>query len=123
MQFYPEQLPGTIVFLHQHAEELTPGGAKPILESGALDHVDAIFGTHLWAPLPVGVLQTAKGTFMAGADRFEIIIQRVGGHGAAPHETKDAIVIGAQLVTQLQTIVSKKIGRARCRERMWMVDG
>jgi len=109
MQAYQAQLPGTIVFLHQHAEELTPGGAKPILESGALDHVDAIFGTHLWAPLPVGVLQTAKGTFMAGADRFEIIIQGVGGHGAAPHETKDAIVIGAQLVTQLQQIVSRRL--------------
>src|SRR5690625_6152144 len=109
MQFYPEQLPGTIVFLHQHAEELTPGGARPILESGALEHVDAIFGTHLWAPLPVSVLQTAKSTLMAGADRFEIVIQGVGGHGAAPHETKDAIVIGAQLVTQLQQIVSRRL--------------
>ena len=49
MQQFRDQLPGTIVFLHQHAEEYAPGGAKPIVESGAIDHVDAVFGTHLWA--------------------------------------------------------------------------
>lgn len=106
---YQESIPGTIVFLHQHAEELAPGGAKPIIESGALDHVDAFFGTHLWATVPVGVLQTSKQEFMAGSDRFEITIQGQGGHGAAPHETKDAIVIGTQLVQQLQQIVSRRL--------------
>src|SRR5690625_8019121 len=101
MQSYPEQLPGTIVFLHQHAEELTPGGAKPILESGALDHVDAIFGTHLWAPLPVGVLQTAKSTLMAGEDRFENVTQGVGGQGDAPPARKAPLVIVEQITRQM----------------------
>lgn len=109
MQKHQKQLPGTIVFLHQHAEEIAPGGAKPMIEAGVLDGVDAVFGTHLWATTPLGVIQTSKDYFMAGADRFEINIQGKGGHGAAPHETKDAIVIGAELVSQLQQIVSRRI--------------
>nr|WP_306798590.1 M20 family metallopeptidase [Oceanobacillus saliphilus] len=109
MQEYQDELEGTIVFLHQHAEEYAPGGAKPIIESGALDNVDAVFGTHLWSTVPVGVLQTSTSAFMAGADRFEITIQGQGGHGAYPHETKDAIVLGSELVTQLQQIVSRRL--------------
>ncbi|CDQ40706.1 M20 metallopeptidase family protein [Virgibacillus salexigens] len=109
MKDYQYELPGTIVFLHQHAEEYAPGGAKPIIESGAIDHVDAVFGTHLWATTPLGVLQTSKQAFMAGADRFELTIQGKGGHGAYPHETKDAIVIGSQLISQLQQIVSRRV--------------
>src|SRR5699024_8280597 len=66
MQTYQDDLPGTVVFVHQHAEEYAPGGAKSIVESGALDHVDAVFGTHLWATTPLGVVQTAKDVLMAG---------------------------------------------------------
>lgn len=109
MKQHQEELEGTIVFLHQHAEEYAPGGAKPIIESGAIDDVDAVFGTHLWATVPLGVIQTSKDVFMAGADRFEITIQGQGGHGAYPHETKDAIVIAADVITQLQQIVSRKL--------------
>ncbi|MBH0228720.1 M20 metallopeptidase family protein [Halobacillus yeomjeoni] len=106
---YQKEIPGTVVFLHQHAEEYAPGGAKPILESGELDDVDAVFGTHLWVNTPTGVIHTSKGAFMAGADRFEITIQGKGGHGAQPHQTKDAIVIASQLVDSLQQIVSRRI--------------
>ncbi|WP_100011410.1 amidohydrolase [Lentibacillus sediminis] len=109
MQQYQEELPGTIEFVHQHAEEYAPGGAKPIIESGALDHVDAVFGTHLWATTPLGVLQTTKDVFMAGTDRFQLTIQGQGGHGAYPHETKDAIVIASQVITQLQQIVARRL--------------
>ncbi|WP_188455228.1 amidohydrolase [Virgibacillus oceani] len=106
---FQQELPGTIVFLHQHAEEYAPGGAKPMIEAGALDGVDAVFGTHLWATTPLGVLQTSKSAFMAGADRFEVTIQGKGGHGGYPHETNDAIVIGAQVISQLQQIVSRRL--------------
>ncbi|MCA0969661.1 amidohydrolase [Halobacillus litoralis] len=106
---FQDQLPGTIVFLHQHAEEYSPGGAKPIMDSGKLDHVDAVFGTHIWVNAPTGVIQTSKGPFMAGADRFELTIQGKGGHGAIPHQTKDAIVIASQVVTQLQQVVSRRV--------------
>lgn len=109
MKEFQAELPGTLVFVHQHAEEVAPGGAKPIVDSGALDHVDAIFGSHLWATVPLGEVQTSKDVFMAGADRFEIDIQGKGGHGASPHETKDAVVIAAELVSQLQSIVSRRI--------------
>ncbi|GGF15945.1 putative amidohydrolase YhaA [Halobacillus andaensis] len=106
---FQEDLPGTIVFLHQHAEEYAPGGAKPIIESGALEDVDAVFGTHLWVNTPTGVIQTTKGPFMAGADRFHITVKGKGGHGAIPHQTKDAIVIASQVVSSLQQIVSRRV--------------
>lgn len=109
MKKYQTELPGTIVFVHQHAEELAPGGAKPIVDSGILDDVDAVFGTHLWTNTPYGVVETSPREFMAGADRFTITIQGKGGHGAIPHQTKDAIVIGSQLVTNLQQIVSRRV--------------
>lgn len=109
MKEHQQALPGTIVFLHQHAEELAPGGAKPMIEDGAIKEVDAVFGTHLWATTPLGTIETSKAEFMAGADRFEINIQGQGGHGAMPHQTKDSIVIGSQFVTQLQQIISRRL--------------
>lgn len=109
MKDYQHDLPGTILFLHQHAEELVPGGAKSIIETGVLDEADAVFGTHLWSTTPFGVIQTSKGPFMAGADRFEIKLQGNGGHGGYPHKTKDTLVVGAELISQLQKIVSRMI--------------
>ncbi|MDQ0232301.1 amidohydrolase [Metabacillus malikii] len=102
-------LHGNIVLIHQHAEEYAPGGAYSMIQDGCLDGVDIIFGTHLWATEPVGKIQYKVGPFMAAADRFEITINGKGGHGAQPHKTKDAIVIGSQVVTNLQQIVSRKV--------------
>ena len=109
MKKFQSELAGTIVFLHQHAEEIPPGGAISILQSGALKNVDAIFGNHLWAPTPFGEITTKKGAFMAGADSFTITIKGKGGHGGYPHETKDAILIGAEITTHIQNIISRKI--------------
>src|SRR5690625_5609550 len=80
-----------------------------MIEAGALNGVDAVFGTHLWATSTFGVFQTSNAAFMAGADNFEITIQGKGGHGAYPHQTKDAIVLGSQLVFELQQIVSRRL--------------
>ncbi|AND38871.1 M20 family metallopeptidase [Cytobacillus oceanisediminis] len=104
-----DELEGTYVMIHQHAEEYAPGGAKSMIEDGCLEGVDAIFGTHLWASEPTGKIQYRVGPFMAAADRFEVSIQGKGGHGAQPHKTKDAIVTAAQLVVNLQQIVSRKV--------------
>lgn len=104
-----DELHGTIVFIHQHAEEVPPGGAIAMIEDGCLDGVDVIFGTHLWATDPYGTVATKAGPLMAAADRFDIEIQGQGGHGANPHTTKDSIVIGSQLVTNLQQIVSRRV--------------
>lgn len=74
-----DRMAGTIVFIHQHAEEIAPGGAKAMIEDGCLDGVDVIFGTHLWAPTPLGQVLVRDGAIMAAADRFEIVIQGKGG--------------------------------------------
>lgn len=109
LQSKQAELSGNIVFIHQHAEELAPGGAKPMINDGALDEVDVIYGTHLWTNTPFGEIHTAPEHLMAAADRFSITIQGKGGHGAIPHQTKDPIVIGAQLISTLQHIVSRRV--------------
>ncbi len=106
---FKEELEGTYVFIHQHAEEYAPGGAISMIEDGCLEGVDVIFGTHLWASEPTGTIQYRTGPIMAAADRFEIDIQGKGGHGAQPHKTQDAIVIASQLVLNLQQIVSRRV--------------
>ncbi|WP_243292159.1 M20 family metallopeptidase [Bacillus sp. FJAT-47783] len=104
-----DDLVGNVVLIHQFAEELAPGGAKPMIEDGCLDGVDAIFGTHIWSTMPVGEIGYRSGPTMAAADRFEIKIQGKGGHGASPHETVDSVALGTALVQQLQQIVSRRI--------------
>ncbi|MGC4379054.1 M20 family metallopeptidase [Fictibacillus sp. Mic-4] len=104
-----EHIEGNVVFIHQHAEELAPGGAIAMIEDGCLDGVDVIIGTHLWATIPCGQIGYRSGPIMAASDRFEIKIQGKGGHGAQPHVTKDSIVVGAQLVTNLQQIVARRV--------------
>lgn len=104
-----ESLAGTYVMIHQHAEEITPGGAKTMVAAGCLDGVDAVFGTHLWSQYESGTVQTCPGPMMAGADRFTLKIIGAGGHGAMPHTTIDAITLGAQIISTLQQIVSRRI--------------
>jgi len=103
------ELAGNVVLLHQHAEELSPGGAIAMIEDGCLDGVDVVFGTHLSSGSPTGTYLYRKGYAMASADAFEIKILGKGGHGASPHETVDAVAIGSQIVNQLQYIVSRQI--------------
>ncbi|TDQ42005.1 amidohydrolase [Aureibacillus halotolerans] len=103
------QLQGTIVLIHQHAEELHPGGAQSMIDDGCLEGVDMIFGTHLWSLTPTGTVQYVSGPMMAAADKLDIVVQGKGGHGAQPHHAKDAIVAASQLVLQLQTVVSRNI--------------
>lgn len=102
-----EQLSGKYVFIHQHAEEYAPGGAKSMIEDGCLNGVDVIFGTHLWATEPVGQIQYKIGPIMAAADRFSITIKGKGGHGAYPHTSKDPVITASQLVLNLQHIISR----------------
>jgi amidohydrolase len=104
-----DEIPGTIRFLFQHAEEENPGGAIQMVEDGALQGVDAIFGAHLWSMYPVGTVWVNAGPVMANCDDFIIEIKGKGGHGAVPQETVDAIVIGSQIVGALQTIASRNI--------------
>lgn len=102
-------LPGDVVLIHQFAEELAPGGAKPMIEDGCLDGVDYIYGSHIWTPLPYGTIGVKTGSIMAAADRFELTINGKGGHGAIPQHTVDAVIVGANVVSQLQQVVSRRI--------------
>jgi amidohydrolase len=104
-----DETAGTRVFLFQPAEEVLPGGAIRMIRDGALDGVDAVYGVHLWSPLPYGIVATRPGPFMACPDEFEIEIRGKGGHAGMPHESADALVAGAALVTALQTIVSRNV--------------
>jgi amidohydrolase len=100
---------GTVVFLFQPSEERIPGGAKRMIEEGALDGVDAIFGLHLWIPLPTGAVGVVKGPMMAQPDAFTLVVRGKGGHGSMPHQTVDPILVASQIVLNVQSIVSRNI--------------
>ncbi|OIN66328.1 peptidase M20 [Exiguobacterium sp. KRL4] len=104
-----EQLAGNVVLIHQHAEEVVPGGARDMIADGCLEGVDVIFGTHLWSTTKLGTIGYRVGPVMAAADKFELTLFGRGGHGAKPHETIDAVVLGATVVKELQSIVSRRL--------------
>jgi amidohydrolase len=101
---------GTVKIIFQPAEE-GPGGAKPMIAAGVLQRptVDAIIGLHLWNQLPVGKVGVRTGALMAAVELFDCTILGKGGHGAIPQQTIDAIVVGAQVVNALQTIVARNV--------------
>ncbi len=105
-----DRLKGTVKVIFQPAEE-SPGGAKPMIAAGALQNptVDAIVGLHLWNNMPIGSLGVKAGASMANSDRFHLRIVGKGGHGAMPHQTVDAVVVGSEVVIALQTIVSRNV--------------
>ncbi|WP_314062465.1 amidohydrolase [uncultured Vagococcus sp.] len=101
-------LTGSLRFLFQPAEEVGKG-ANLFIEKGLLEGVDHLFGLHLWTPLETSVIGGNEGALMAAGDFFDIVIKGKGGHGAMPQETIDPMVIGANLITSLQTIVSRNL--------------
>ena len=107
------ELPGTVKFIFQPAEE-GPGGAEPMVKAGVLENpkVDAVFGLHV-VPYTSGTIVYRSGPLMASADEFTIEITGRQTHGAMPWSGVDPIVIGAQLVTSLQSIVSRTVNIAQ----------
>ena len=103
-------LPGTYVFAFQPAEE-RGGGADDMIRAGALDNprVDSVIGLHLWNNMEVGTVGVRDGAIFASADMFEIVVTGKGGHGSMPQQTVDATVVGAAIVTALQTLVSREV--------------
>lgn len=104
-----DDLPGTVRFIFQHAEELAPGGAQELVKAGVMTGVDHVIGIHLWSPLPVGRIGLISGPAMAAPDNFEITLHGSGGHAAQPNLTVDPIAIGALIVTALQQVVSRTV--------------
>lgn len=101
---------GAVKIVFQPAEE-GDGGAEQMIAAGVLENPkpDCILGIHVWNETPVGSVLVVPGPFMAGADIFSIKITGKGGHGAVPHASVDPIAAAAQVVTALQTIVSRNI--------------
>ncbi len=111
-----EQLHGTIKLVFQPAEEgvVGPkgmGGAEQMVAEGVMENpkVDYTLALHLWNEKPLGWVGVGSGPIMAGAEFFRIQVRGVGGHGAAPHASADPIVAAAQIITSLQTIVSRNV--------------
>jgi len=101
---------GTIHFIFQPAEE-GQGGARAMIEDGLFDRFpcDRIYALHNWPALPTGIIATRAGPIMGAADKFAIAITGKGGHAAQPHQTSDALLAGAHLVQQLNTIVARDV--------------
>ncbi|UJL46878.1 amidohydrolase [Virgibacillus sp. NKC19-16] len=104
-----DEIPGTVVFVHQFGEEATPGGAKLMIEDGCLDDVDVIYGAHVMATEEFGTVKVKEGYNSSAQDDFFIKIHGKGGHGSEPSDTIDPLVTGSQLVVNLQQIISRRV--------------
>lgn len=101
---------GTVKLLFQPAEEVPPGGAQAMIKDGALENpkVDAALGLHVASDMPAGQIGWRVGAGSAGSDRFRAVIKGKGGHAARPQSSVDPVVIAAQTVMALQTLVSRE---------------
>ena len=104
-----EEFEGTIKLLFQPGEEKNPGGASYMIRDGALKNPvpQGIIGLHVHPGLNHGKLSFRKGRVMASADELYVSIKGPGGHAATPHQTVDTVLVAAQLITSLQTIISR----------------
>ena len=101
-----DEINGIVKFIFQPAEE-GYGGARYMIEDGAIDNVDEIYGLHVWNYQESGTVGVQSGPVMAAADMFTIKIKGIGGHGATPQGTIDCVVVASHLIQALQTIVSR----------------
>ena len=104
------ELPGQVLMLFQPAEEGL-GGARAVIADRVLEDFSpaAAFGLHLWNTMPLGRVTAQAGPLMAASDVLRIVIHGRGGHGALPHEAVDAIAVTGQVLSALQTIVSRNV--------------
>lgn len=108
LQERKEKLHGNVKILFQPAEE-SSHGAETVLQTGILSDVEAIFGLHTAAYLPVGTLGIRAGSVMAAVDRFELNITGTGCHGGHPDEGVDTILVAASVIQALQSIVGRNL--------------
>lgn len=103
------ELPGAVKFFFQPDEE-GDGGAQPMIAAGCMADppVDAVFGLHCDSQLPVGTIQVMEGRICAASNPFQITLRGHGAHGARPQDGNDVIVAGAQIISGIQTIVSRR---------------
>jgi IAA-amino acid hydrolase len=104
------EINGTIKLFFQPAEEGGAGG-KLMRDEGALENpkVERIFGLHVWPQMPTGQIGSKEGTFLAATTFLDLTIKGVGGHAAVPHLTRDPVLTSAQIITNLQSIISREL--------------
>jgi amidohydrolase len=105
-----DTLQGRVKFIFQPAEEIA-SGARAMIADGVLQSPEPVasFGLHLWNDIPIGTVSVTEGATMAGADMFTIRVRGSGGHGALPDQTRDPVLAGSQIVSALQSIVSRNV--------------
>lgn len=106
---HPELVSGTIKFLFQPCEEAHDGGSIELVEAGVLNDVDMIFGTHVEATRPAGTFCLKNGATHAAVYAIEILIHGKGGHGGFPHQCTDNVMVGAEIICALNSIIAKNI--------------
>ena len=104
-----KSLKGEVRFIFQHAEEKPPGGAAEMLHAGIMEGVEELYGLHLSSSYPTGHFGVRSGALTSATDRFEMRVTGSEGHSAFPESCVDPVVTAAQIVTDLQTIVSRRI--------------
>ncbi|MFZ9035335.1 MAG: M20 metallopeptidase family protein [Francisellaceae bacterium] len=102
-----DKLDNNIRFIFQPSEEVLPGGAPAMIEDGALDDVDEIYGLHVFPLIEEGKMQVCQPVALSGVDLFEICFHGKGGHASTPMLAIDPIIMASQFVNQVQTIVSR----------------
>lgn len=101
-------LKGEVRVIFQPAEEISIGSRK-MIDAGALDGVETIYGAHIWSEVPAGKISADPGARMANTDWFRVDISGSSAHGAMPHKGVDAIVVGASMIEALQAVVSRDV--------------
>jgi len=102
------ELPGNVRLLFQPAEEIAQG-AKAMVDQGAMDGVDNVFGIHIWSQIPTHKVACSPGPSFAAADIFKVHFTGKGGHGAIPQDCIDAALVASSFVMNVQTVVSRTI--------------
>lgn len=103
------KIKGTVKFLFQPAEELQPGGAIGFVEAGVMSDVDQVFGLHIFANIPTGAIGYKYGALTASSDVLNLTLHGVGAHAMAPETSVDVISIGAEIISNCNNIISRRV--------------
>ncbi|MFZ1633160.1 MAG: M20 family metallopeptidase [Chitinophagales bacterium] len=111
LQTLKNEFEGSVKFIFQPSEEKLPGGASEMIKAGVLENpqVEGIIGQHVFTPFKVGTVAFCFGNMMASTDEIYITIKGKGGHGAYPQDTKDPVMMAAQMLVAMQQVVSRTV--------------